>query len=355
MALQRGGLSRSLPIVPPSLLRKHRVFEKYDNRFRACARLLQALWRERQGLPIGAYEDPNGRTRRIGSLIGAGVADAGRNFLSREIAHLARQEITYQERGALIDRKRLFTNLLSSMPLAFNLFAPLRFDARLAAKVVRSLIPGIDLVRVLSVGFEHSPGRGEAELTGDRTAFDVAIVYERSDGEQGFLGIEVKYSESLSEPPPAEMNIQYDALAPSSCLFKNPMSAVLGVNPLQQLFREHLLAQAALTRGDWKEASFILIAPRHNHLVQQAAHLYAAHLTEPGAGQAAFLNIELEQVIEALGWAGELDFAYALHDRYCNWMKLDELIETELRAKSSDWDILPPRIAEPVALIAKAA
>lgn len=355
MELQRAGLERPLPIIPKNLLRKYRVFEKYDNRFRACARLLQALWRERQGLPIGTYETPDGRQRRIGSLIGASVAEAGRNFLSPDIAHLARREMTYQEPGALIDQKRLYANLLSSMPLALNLFAPLKFDPRFAAKVIRSLIPGIDLARVLKVAFEHSPGRRQTDLTGDRTAFDVAITYERSDGEQGFLGIEVKYSESLNEPPPAELNVQYDALAPSSCLFKQPMSALLRVNPLQQLFREHLLAQAALSRGDWKEATFILIAPRHNHLAQQAARLYAAHLTEPGPGQAGFLNIELEQMIEALGWAGELDFAYALHDRYCNWLKLDGIIEEALRAKSEDWAIVPPRAAEPVALIGRAA
>ena len=54
-----------LPIIPPAVLSRHRVREEFDNRFRACARLLQACWRERQGLPIGTYTDPTGRNRRI--------------------------------------------------------------------------------------------------------------------------------------------------------------------------------------------------------------------------------------------------------------------------------------------------
>ena len=190
MALQRTGQYRQLPLIPKALLRQHRAYEKFDNRFRACARLLQAIWREEQQLPAGTFAAPNGKQRRIGSLIGAAAAIAGRNFLSSDIAHLVRREMVYREPGAFIDQRRLYGNLLSSMPLAFNLFAPLRFDLDFAARVVRSIIPDIDLAQVIHVWFEHSPGRDRAELTADRTAFDIAIIYERTDGERGLLAIE---------------------------------------------------------------------------------------------------------------------------------------------------------------------
>ncbi len=208
-----------LPIVPPAVLKAHRVYEKFDNRFRACARLLQTIWRNQQGLAIGTYEDRSQRKRRIGSLIAATPADEGRNFLSPAIANLARLEMAYQERGALIDQNRLFGNLLSSMPLTFNLFAPFRFEPELAARLLRMLIPGIDLCTVKHVWFEHSPGRQDPALTCDRSAFDVAFVYERSDGAQGFIGVEVKYSESGQEPAPPELNPRYDELAPASGLY----------------------------------------------------------------------------------------------------------------------------------------
>lgn len=344
-----------LPIVPVDVLKAHRVYEKFDNRFRSCARLLQTLWRERQELPIGTFEDRAGRKRRIGSLIAASAADEGRNFLSPAIAGLARLEMAYQERGALIDQNRLFGNLLSSMPLAFNLFSPLRFDPDLAARVIRSLIPDIDLRAVQHIWFEHSPGRQDVSLTADRSAFDVAIVYERSDGERGFVGIEIKYSESGQEPAPPELNPRYDELAPASGLYKEPHHAALRVNPLQQLFREHLLAQASLMRGDYAESYFMLVAPRHNHLIQQSAELYAAFLAEPRHGQTRFVNVHLEQMIEAYGWAGEQAFATALHDRYVDWFKVDEAVREALRAKGKEWMLAPPRNAAPVALIAKAA
>jgi hypothetical protein len=354
MAPEPGNQFNQLPIIPAAVLRKHRVLEKFDNRFRACARLLQALWRETQDLPIGIHEGPEGRQRRIGSLISTTAADAGRNFLSPEIAHLVRREVAYQERGALIDQRRLYGNLLSSMPLAFNLFGPLRLNPHLAAKVIRSLIPGIDLVRVLHVCFEHSPGRNRGELTDDRTAFDVAIIYERSDGEKGLLAIEQKYSESGGDGA-GELAPRYDELAVSSELYKSPMSAVLRTGTCQQLFREHLLAFASVFRGNYAEARFILIAPRHNHLIQQGAQLYASHLFDPGPGGVPFLNIELEQVIEAIGWAGELDYAYALHDRYLNWWKLDTIVEEALRARAGSWKISIPPLRQPVALVSRAA
>ena len=71
----------------------------------------------------------------------------------------------------MIDVDRLFVNALSSMPLAFNLFGSLALDLDLATKVWQRLLP--DFVHhVMSIGFEHSPGRGDSRFLGDRTAFD---------------------------------------------------------------------------------------------------------------------------------------------------------------------------------------
>lgn len=347
--------TRPLPIIPQHLLRKHRVLEKYDNRFQACARMLQALWRERQELPIGTFTAPDGKTRRIGSLISAAAAEDGRNFLAPQVAHLARTEMAFREAGALIDQARLFGNLLTSSALVHNLFAPLRLSAALAARVMRRLLPELDIQEVKQVLFEHSPGRGDPALTGDRTAFDVAIIYKRSDGREGFIGFEVKYSESMREAARGELGEPLVGLARASGLFKAPASAVLRVAPLQQLFREHLLTQAALTRGDWAEATFCLLAPRHNHLVQTAAGLYTAHLAGGGGDRAAFVSVELELMIDAIARSGEQDYAHALHDRYCDWSKLDTLTEEALAEKLPSWSIVPPRSSAPLALIPQAA
>lgn len=343
-----------LPIVPLKVLKEHRICEDYDNRFRSCARLLQALWRERQDLPIGSFGGPKGPKRRIGSLIADSAADEGRNFLTPEIAEIARLEVAYQERGAMIDRARLFGNLLSSMPLCFNLFGVLRRDFDLAAQILRAVVPGLDMQSVKDVRFEHSPGRLDPTLTGDRSAFDVAFIFERADGKLGLVGVEVKYSESGQEPAPAELNPRYDQLAKGSGLYKEPAHAALRVNPLQQHFRQHLLAQAAQMRGDFAEAHYVLVAPRHNHLVQNAARLYSSFLSKPGKAQAPFVSVELEQVIEAFGWAGQEVHALNLWERYCDWWRVDEVVRDALKVPGRTW--LPKAAkTKPIALIGKAA
>lgn len=343
-----------LPIVPLKVLKAHRVCETFDNRFRSCARLLQALWRERHGLPIGTFINKQGTKRRIGSLIADGPAEEGRNFLTPEIAEVARLEMAYQEAGAIIDRTRLCSNLLSSMPLCFNLFAPLRRDPELAAKILRAMVPSIDIKAVRHVWFEHSPGRKDPTLTGDRSAFDVAFVYERSDGKTGLVAVETKYSESGQEPAPPELNPRYEELSRASGLFKEPENAALRVNPFQQFFREHLLAQATVMRGDYAEAYFVLVAPRHNHLIQNATRLYSSFLAKPGKTQSPFVSIELEQVVAAYGWAGQEAHALNLWERYCDWWKVDEVVRDALRASGKSW-LAEPVDPKPVALIDKAA
>src|ERR1700730_2487136 len=56
MAPELGRPLLHLPLIPEDVLKKHRVNLPFDDtRFRSAARLLQALWREERGLPIGSY------------------------------------------------------------------------------------------------------------------------------------------------------------------------------------------------------------------------------------------------------------------------------------------------------------
>jgi hypothetical protein len=93
---------QQLPLIPPDL-KKHRVHELLDTRFRSAARLFQALWREERGLPIGSYVNEAGNSRKLGSRISEAAGRGGGNFLTPEIAHTARREAAYREIGALID------------------------------------------------------------------------------------------------------------------------------------------------------------------------------------------------------------------------------------------------------------
>lgn len=310
-----------VPLLPEELLRKHHIFEPLDHRFRSAARLLQSMWRQDRELPIGSYM-VNGKRKKLGSRISAAAAKSGANFMAPAIAVLVRRELAYREPAALIDEGRLYGNLLSSMPLAFNLFGLPKLDLSFASRVLAELFPDLKGAEVRAVLFEHSPGRGDPALTGDHSAFDVLLRYEKPNGTKGFVAIEVKYSESCQEPAPT-IRPRYDDLAEASGLFVEPMKPALRTNPYQQLFREHLLAQAMLMRGDADEAKFVVIAPRLNALFGSAVAGYQAELKPAGEDQVGFASITLEDTIIALAMAGEEEYAARLYRRYCDFQLVD--------------------------------
>lgn len=312
-----------LPLIPERVLKRAHVYERYDTRFRAAARLLQALWRERQKLPEGHYTNADGARRRLGSRLAADAARNGANFLSAEIFGQARCDLAYREPGALVDIERMHANLLSSMPLAFNMLAPLKRDLKLARRVFNLLAPSL-AKDITHIQFEHSPGRGDPIFTADGTAFDAFATARAPDGAKTFIAIEVKYSESMTEPE-ARLRPRYDDLSRASGLYAEPDDEALRKNPLQSFWRGHMLAQSMLDAGLYDRGVFILIAPRQNRDVQRAARAYAKRLTQV-EGKVGFLNVELEDAIKAIRTAGASDLATALHERYTDFGPVHDLV-----------------------------
>ena len=119
-------------------------------------------------------------------------AGTGINLVDLTLVPLVLHEIAYREVGAVINVERLWTNLLTSQALTFNLFGPFKQRPALATTVMRRLVP--DLVgEVTDVRFEHSPGRGHPGYTADYTAFDVLIRCTTPQGRNAFVAIEMKY------------------------------------------------------------------------------------------------------------------------------------------------------------------
>jgi hypothetical protein len=319
------GFIARAPIVPEKLLRRHHCLWPSDHRFKAAARLLQSLWREDRGLPAGTIVSPKGHRRRLGSRLTFMAGQIGENFLTRAIAEVAWRELVHREIGAIYDIDRLRLNLLSSQPLAFNAFAPLKRDLDLASRVFSELLPGF-ISTVTEVLFEHSPARGHWAFTGDHTAFDLLIRGRTPTGQRAFVAIEIKYSEDLNEPK-RPMKARYDELAQISGLFNDHADSALRTNPLGQLFRQHCLAQTMLLHDIADIGIYLFVAPRLNHLAESAAKIYQTKLDEHGPGRVPFVAITLEQLIEAIAAAGEPHHAPALHRRYTDFLLVDGEIE----------------------------
>lgn len=315
-----------VPLIPEAARRRHHVFVPGDHRFKAAARFLQALWREDRDLPIGIHADPQGKRRRLGSRISTTAGYLGANFLHPDIVPVVTRALAYREPGAAYDVDRLKTNLLSSQPLTFNLFGPLARDMRLATRFVAELLPGT-LTEVTDVLFEHSPGRGEARFTADRTAFDVVLRGRSTTGERALVCIEIKYSEAGHEPAPPPNPRHREIARTTPGLFVDLDDPTLIGPACQQLYRQHCLASAMLTAGLADTATLVFIAPTHHQLAHAAAAVYARHLTDSKAGPIPFVPLTLEHAFAAIAAGGLPDHARALHRRYTDWWLVDGELE----------------------------
>ena len=227
---------------------------------------------------------------------------------------VVRREVLDSERsrGKLFARPRIFDDLLSSQPLCFNLFGELATDLNLASRTFALLTDG-RIARVTSLGFEHSPGRGDACYTGDRSAFDVFVEYRAQQEKSGFVGVEVKYHEDLGDPA-ARHRERYDELALQCGWWREESGALLRAKPLQQMWRDHLLAAALLgAHADrYDEGFFAFCSPRENVACARAVEAYRACV----ASDDCLAAWTLEDVVAAASAAGAAAWIDSVRQRY---------------------------------------
>ncbi len=288
-----------------------------DNAFQRRARLLQSIWREQQNYPIGIHKE-----RPLGSRLAMPWAqETLSNYLTDTIRHVVICEVKNKARsGKVISEPRIYDNLLSSQPLCFNLFAELQNDLDLATKVFDRLTASRS-ARVTGIEFEHSPGRGDRRYLADGSAFDVYVTYRTKSGKNGFVGIEVKYHENLNDNP-ASHKPRYDEVANSMGCFLTSKRSALMTRPLQQIWRDHLLAGVLRQVDIFDDGFFVFLYPEGNMNCQNAVQSYLNCLTSTDS----FAVWTLESVTNAVLQATTAKWVHDFADRYLNFGKIDALL-----------------------------
>ena len=171
--------------------------------------------------------------------------------------------------------------------------------------------------KVTAVRFEYSPGRGNTKYIGDHSAFDVFIEYSRADT-KGFIGIEVKYAESLKEETKEMANKNYKELyatLTNACgIFKDACIDKLRHPPLSQIWRDHLLAIA--TKQDYDEGFFVFLFPSKNQPCPAGVDHYRKHLASDNEDQNGFYPRHLEDFIDTLTKVSDAEWIKELKKRY---------------------------------------
>ncbi|MGY1784720.1 PGN_0703 family putative restriction endonuclease [Geodermatophilus sp. SYSU D00698] len=224
------------------------------------------------GLPAGTWKG-----RPLGNHLREEHGD--RNFLSPEAARYARARAeVVREEGGQLERSRLFTNMLSSMPLAFSVFGHLRAHREAAAVVIGRLldlpVTGLERVdvgdRVID-GIECEWAPAPREHLGDGSAFDAVLSARLADGRSLLVAVETKYVDGFSRDPGPEKDgrrREKDASYRRHCeRFGMADGAFdrLGEYPTRQLLRNVLLTESVRRGGsagglEWDAAVTLVLA-----------------------------------------------------------------------------------------------
>lgn len=319
--------------LPEELLREHGCHLAHRERpWQQVLRLNQSLWRQEQAytpltLPNGGY---------LGSILCADGAEAhGHNLMSAAALRVARREaLAGRKQEKVVDAERLFTNLLTSQALCFSLFGDLQEDLDLASRVLSTMLD--DPIEVLRVELEYSPGRGDLTYTGDRSAADAYVEYQRGEI-KGFLCIEVKYHEDLqprrtwTDP----YRPRYSELAELMGCFRAAAEPTLRKPPLEQLWRDHLLTGAILhhPKERFGEGAFVLLYPSLNEACVETIDQYRKCLSD----QVTFRTWKLETFLDALDRHADHEWVRGLRDRYCDFRRIDWAYQDFYLRQTSNW------------------
>ncbi|WP_287680130.1 hypothetical protein [Bacteroides sp.] len=265
-----------------------------DNAFTRKARLLQSMYR----VEIGDEEDV-GPTRysqhHYGNMI-SGVEVSGKNFLLRETFEYAKERVRNKKDTEAIDEFRLFNNLLSSMPMAFNLFHPLmlllRHDPAMVTLAVRSVFKNLPVFEVTEIGLEFIPSPIE-KYTKDRSAMDAYIKFLDNKGGRHLIAVETKYTDKLGVYEASHCEEQKHMLIDTG-LFDAEFEELLleGKVKLTQIHRNFLFIERYRIFQGLKDSFSVVLSPKDHLSTGEEIRLVTKYLKPEYAYKLSAVSLE---------------------------------------------------------------
>ena len=199
------------------------------------------------------------------------------NFLDTRIVSAVQSRLSEGVGSGIIERDRLFRNLLSSQPACFNLFGPFVAAPNRLLRWVQTIDE--DAAVVTGVRFEWAPPRDQHFDGG--SAFDAFVTYETGDARPRFVGVECKYAENLASSS-IEVRDVYKSFTAQSGLWADGAADRLNVPSMRQFWLNTLLAQSLAVRGDEFDAgTTVVVSVSSDMSALQAVNDVRAELVTP--------------------------------------------------------------------------
>lgn len=237
-----------------------------DTQFVAKCRRKQSVYRsDVLNLEIRPYKGRDG-IHYYGNYISDGE-NTGANFLEDYIFEYAKDRVKNREKYETIESDRLFNNLLSSQPMAFNLFCPLRKmvqeSPEEATRVISAALPQFHIHEVTEVDLEFIPENYNL-LTGDKSAMDAIIRFKNQEGRDCFIAIETKYSENLGTNEASNKEKAFETIRDIKCFNPDIERRIMEKKVrLTQIYRNFLLSETYGRDIDAESYSIVLAPADH--------------------------------------------------------------------------------------------
>lgn len=301
--------------------------------FTSRARKLQSVWREENGLEMGIGPTKNSNNAKTGepTYHGNMITDGevnGKNFYFPETFAYAKWRVQTRLKDETIDAYRLFNNLLSSMPMAFNLFHPLMMlkaeNPTLVDSIIRNAFPNIpSIYRVQEIGLEFIP-TPTVSYTCDKSAMDAFIRFQDRVGNNYLIAIETKYTDSLGTNAASNQDKQLEVICDLNMFTPEAISDTKdGKLKVSQIIRNFILAEKYGKVHGLKRVYSVVMAPKDHPTTKNEIKSLQSQLNEEARKRVFALSLEdfttairVHSADKYLTW---IDWFW---DRYLNFAKI---------------------------------
>jgi len=295
------------------------------------ARLLQGYYRQEELYqPMGT--GPTRTSKQLYCNMLAGGKGSGKNFLTPEIFEYAKFRCRDKRSVETIDEFRLFNNMLSSQPMCFNLFVPLRLAVRrgkpFVDKVFRRVFPHLGIDRIINLEIEYIPVPVE-EYINDKTAFDAFVEYRTSDGEKGCIGIETKYVDALGKNDPRDLDRKLDVAKGLGCFTREGINLIKTECP--QIVRNFLLTEKYRMSHGYDHSNSIILGLKQD--IESDTEIQKLKKILRPDFQSKITKISLEDFADTIREyipSNDIEWIENFQKRYLDMGTAERLVTTEL-------------------------
>lgn len=300
-----------------------------DNSFTRKARLLQSIVRfkmnEKPGIgPKENSKDAEGNPSYYGNMLNNGEI-TGKNFILPATFLYAQERVKNKKIKETIDSYRLFNNMLSSMPMCFNLFHGFieiknQYPESLNKMLKKAFkIYGIEIDEINEIRIEYVSDKYE-----DKSAMDAAIIYSYN-GKKYIIAIETKYVEPLGSNKASNNDGKYK-LAKSLNIFTNEGLDYIN-NGCTQIYRNFLLTEFVRLDENFTDSFSVILSPKGNTTTDKELKELRDYLLPEFHYK--LIKYDLENFIEALKEDCPDEYREWLdkfYNRYLNFEEVEQLM-----------------------------